>query len=96
MAIAIEDGSFLEGTVDDIPIVRNNAINTQALVENNESLLIGGYYFERNEDNETRITILGDIPFLGRLFSSRNQTKIYNERLYMITPRIVPVPFAAP
>ena len=96
MAIAIEDGSILEGTVDDIPIVRNNAINTQALVENNESLLIGGYYFERNEDSETRIPILGDIPFLGRLFSSRSQTKIYNERLYMITPRIVPVPFASP
>ena len=93
MAIAIEDGTTQEGTVDDIPIITNNAINTQALVGENESLLIGGYYLERNEDSETRIPILGDIPFLGRLFSTRNRSKVYNERLYMITPRIVATPF---
>lgn len=92
MAIVIEDGTLLRQEIDNIPVVRNNAINTQALIREGESLIIGGYYFENDTDDESRIPILGDIPFLGRLFGTQRRTKEKNERLYLITPRIVSLP----
>jgi type III secretion protein C len=89
MAIQIEDGELLEETVDDIPVVKKSTINTQAVVAENDSLLIGGYLKERNIRTQQQVPCLGDIPLLGWLFRNRTTSGSEFERLFLISPTIV-------
>ncbi|UQZ90982.1 EscC/YscC/HrcC family type III secretion system outer membrane ring protein [Deltaproteobacteria bacterium Smac51] len=72
-----------------IPPIKQTKINTQALVEEGQSLLVGGYYFEEKNEGVSGIPVLMNIPVLGHLFktSSKNTRKM--ERLVLITPRII-------
>jgi type III secretion protein C len=91
LSIQIEDGEIVEDEeVDDIPIVKNSIINTQAVVGKNESLLIGGYLRERNYTARQSVPCLGDIPLLGWLFTRRSTRGDETERLFLITPTIKP------
>ncbi len=72
-----------------LPPIKQTVINTQAIVQEGQSLLIGGYYYEQAQNVESGVPILKDIPILGNLFK---QTKVQTqkmERLIMITPRII-------
>ncbi|MFC0398066.1 type III secretion system outer membrane ring subunit SctC [Paraburkholderia rhizosphaerae] len=87
--VQIEDGGF-DSTlmVDGIPRVNNHSIVTQAIVGDGESLLIGGYEYERSETSRSQVPVLGDLPYVGALFGS-NQTRSQRlERLILITPRL--------
>ena len=64
-------------------------INTQAIVAEGQSLLIGGYYFETQSDNDSGIPALKNIPILGGLFGTTGKKHQRMERLILITPRIV-------
>lgn len=89
LAIQIEDGDIIEGEqVDDIPVVKKSVVNTQAVVGENESLLIGGYLKERNIHSRQMVPCLGDIPIIGWLFKTQSTTGDEAERLFLITPTI--------
>jgi type IV pilus assembly protein PilQ len=64
-------------------------VQTQVLVENGGTVVIGGIYTQNLQTTITKVPFFGDIPFLGVLF--RNNTRIDNktELLVFITPRIV-------
>lgn len=79
-----QDGS--EITVNPIKQTR---INTQAMVDAGQSLLIGGYYYEQKSETESGVPLLKDIPGLGALFRSSSKTGRQMERLILITPRLV-------
>jgi len=88
LAIDIQDGAMEGATpVDDIPIVSRHRIRTQAVVRPGESLLIGGYRFERELDSTRRVPWLSRIPLIGALFRSRQRQTQTFERLILITPR---------
>lgn len=91
LQIDITDGSFVDRTVDDIPITRESAINTQAMVPENKTLLLGGYFVERRVRNTDRLPIIGSIPLLGRVFSRNQRTHDRSQRFFFITPRMVDV-----
>jgi type III secretion protein C len=63
-------------------------------VAENDTLLIGGYRSDQKLVNHDRIPILGQIPLLGALFSTRSDDVQKRERLFMIRPRIVESPAA--
>ena len=87
--IQIDDGAFNTSlTVDGIPNVNNHSIVTQAVVRNGESLLIGGYQYDRNETTVSKVPMLGDVPYLGALFRNKKATHERLERLILITPHI--------
>jgi type III secretion protein C len=87
--IQIDDGAFNTSlTVDGIPNVNNHSIVTQAVVRNGESLLIGGYQYDRNETTVSKVPMLGDVPYLGTLFRNKKATHERLERLILITPHI--------
>ena len=69
--------------------IKQTRINTQAVVSEGQSLLIGGYYYEVQSDTETGIPVLKNIPVIGGLFKSTGKTHQRMERLILITPRIV-------
>ncbi|WP_281649006.1 type III secretion system outer membrane ring subunit SctC, partial [Parendozoicomonas sp. Alg238-R29] len=66
LSVNIQDGgqaSSQEATgADNIPVVKNSSISTQAVIDENESLLVGGYYYEETRNNQNKIPILGDMP----------------------------------
>jgi len=91
LLINLEDGSFNTSSpsVSNLPITSDNVIVTQAVINEGQSLFIGGYYRQEKDVEENGIPILKDIPWLGYFFKIRTINNVTLERLYMITPRIV-------
>jgi type III secretion protein C len=90
LVVRIEDGAIQgNSSVDQIPIVSRNAIATQALVGDGQSLLIGGYRIEERRNDRSEVPGLSRVPVLGWLFGQRGKSVQRVERMFMITPRIV-------
>ncbi len=93
--VQIEDGSVnvnqtnLAGQVVNVPLVARKAVNTQALIDEGQSLLLGGLITDQNEKHDGKIPLLGDIPLLGNLFRQVEKDRQRFERLFLITPRLV-------
>ncbi|MGJ3354935.1 type III secretion system outer membrane ring subunit SctC [Providencia sp. Je.9.19] len=95
MEVNIEDGAENRdsagktSSVEGLPAVNRTSINTVARIAKDSSLLIGGYTREQYVENESKIPFLGDLPFVGGLFShsSTNQQKMV--RLFLIQPRLL-------
>lgn len=65
-------------------------VSTTAIVNNGESVIIGGLIEDKEDSTENRIPILGDIPLLGKIFT-HNKTSIRKRSLVIIvTPYIIP------
>lgn len=89
MSLNIEDGSEVvqpRGT-DSLPTVGRTRISTVARVPRGKSLLVGG--FTRDESGEVirQVPGLGQIPYLGRLFSYRQTRKSSTVRVFLIQPK---------
>lgn len=56
-----------------------------------QTLLIGGYNNRRDEEQVEKVPLLGDIPGLGFLFSSKSRAVQRRERLFLIRPRVVAI-----
>lgn len=92
LAIDIEDGRVLqEYPIDGLPRVRKSSISTLAVVGDEQTLLIGGYNNRRDEEQVEKVPLLGDIPGLGFLFSSKSRAVQRRERLFLIRPRVVAI-----
>ncbi|WP_051318862.1 type III secretion system outer membrane ring subunit SctC [Chitinimonas koreensis] len=90
LVIDIEDGDIQDPDAKrDVPTVQRSTVSTQAIVDDNQSLVIGGYNVERFNRNNRKVPILGDIPLLGRLFQSDQSGNTRRERLFIITPRTI-------
>jgi len=91
LLVQIDDGNISnQDQVDNIPLVQRSSINTQALLMAGESLLIGGLVQESKSENVTKVPLLGDIPVLGNLFKTTKDDHDRVERLFLISPRLIP------
>ncbi len=73
----------------EIPIIDKNEINTQVLVDNGETIVLGGVFRESDVWQESKVPLLGDLPLLGNLFKRTSESKEKRELLIFITPRIL-------
>ena len=96
LIVDIEDGQIQDRRIDNLPTVRRSAVSTQAIVQQNEMLVIAGYTSDQSLQNNERIPVLGDIPAVGLLFSNRTRTVQKRERWFMIRPRVIGLPGMAP
>lgn len=64
-------------------------IETQTLLSNGETIVIGGIYQQEQGDSVTKTPVLGDIPVLGNLFKKRTRRDNRTELLVFLTPRII-------
>lgn len=70
--------------------ISTKSLNTQAMVENGGTLIVGGGIYEENNGNTlTKVPLLGDIPVIGNLFKTRGKKTDRRELLIFITPRII-------
>lgn len=97
LLVGIEDGDVTlsatntRGQIVNYPSVTRAAVNTQALINENESLLLGGLVRNLSGKDVDKIPGLGDIPVLGALFRREAKRMERVERLFLITPRLVPL-----
>ncbi|PIT20625.1 pilus assembly protein PilQ [Snodgrassella alvi] len=69
--------------------LQKRTVNTQTMIENGGTLIIGGIYNENNEYGTSKVPLLGDIPGIGNLFKYKKNKQDRSEVLVFITPRIV-------
>ncbi len=72
-----------------IPSINTKKVDTQVLVENGGTVVIGGVYTQDESDSTSAVPGLGDIPVLGWLFKNNTQVKSKKELLVFITPKIL-------
>ena len=78
-------GSIFSG----IPSILTKAIKTNVLVNNGDTVVLGGVYVQKNVDSVTRVPFFGDLPFIGALFRSTKNTDDKQELLIFVTPKIL-------
>ncbi|WP_316857426.1 temperature dependent type IV pilus secretin PilQ [Ralstonia flatus] len=64
-------------------------VQTQVLVENGGTVVIGGIYTQNERTDINKVPLLGDIPVLGNLFKSTNKINNRTELLVFLTPRVL-------
>lgn len=69
--------------------INKNEINTNVLVDNGETVVLGGIFEQMTTSNQTKVPFLGDLPYIGRLFRKDAKTDKKSELLIFVTPRIV-------
>lgn len=71
------------------PGISSSKVETEVLVDNGGTLVIGGVTTDDSTVSEDRIPVLGDLPYVGFLFKHKNTTQERKELLVFITPKIV-------
>ena len=66
-----------------------NQVETQVLVNNGETVVLGGVFKKEQTETIAKVPLLGDIPVLGKLFTRRKNTNEKTELLIFITPKII-------
>lgn len=69
--------------------INTKHIQTQVLVENGGTVVIGGIFEMTEIDSVTKVPMLGDLPGIGNLFKTRSKTFNKQEMLVFITPKII-------
>ena len=83
-------GRFIAtGNGGSVPQIDTNSVKTQVLVNNGETVVLGGVFKSTDLTTTDKVPFLGDIPYVGRLFKRTDITKTKQELLIFITPRIL-------
>lgn len=69
--------------------IDTKAVQTQVLVENGGTVVLGGIYEQTERTTITKVPLLGDVPVLGWLFRNRTRVNDRTELMIFITPRVV-------
>ncbi|MFV7791060.1 type II secretion system protein GspD [Aliarcobacter lanthieri] len=94
--VSLEISALLEGVklrsvgVGDNPDTHKKEINTTAILNNGESVIIGGLIENKSENVEEKIPVLGDIPVVGNLFKNETNINRKNNLVIIVTPYLVP------
>jgi type IV pilus assembly protein PilQ len=71
------------------PAIDTNAVETQVLVENGETIVLGGIFRSEEITQVSKTPFFGDLPLIGALFRRTSQQEEKSELLVFITPRLV-------
>lgn len=71
------------------PPIKSSIVETNVVVENGGTVVIGGVFVTKTEDTVEKVPLLGDIPFLGWLFKYKIDSGARRELLVFITPRVI-------
>ena len=72
-----------------VPSINTKKVDTQVLVENGGTVVIGGVYTQDDSDSTSAVPGLADIPVLGWMFKTNTKVKSKKELLVFITPKIL-------
>ena len=71
------------------PVINTQSINTQVLVANGETAVLGGIYEQTQNDGVDKVPFFGDLPIIGNAFKRRTKQDDKTELLIFVTPKIM-------
>jgi len=72
-----------------VPSIDTRNIQTQVLVKDGQTVVLGGIMETERRDSEKKVPLLGDVPVLGNLFKTKSKVSNRDELLIFITPKIL-------
>ena len=82
---------FVDAAIGSVPLINKREVNTAVLIEDGQTVVIGGVYEFRDRSDISKVPFLGDIPFLGNLFKKKGKAKEKAELLIFVTPKVLQV-----
>ncbi len=79
------------GGFGQVPELARREISTAVLVDDGQTVVIGGVYEFNDQASISKVPFLGDVPFLGNLFKKKGRSKNKAELLIFVTPKILRV-----
>ncbi|MCP4182993.1 MAG: type II secretion system secretin GspD [Hyphomicrobiales bacterium] len=73
----------------DSPTIRQRKINTSVIVQDGQSLALGGLIQDKNTIRKTQVPVLGDVPLFGLLFKNKKDTITRTELIIFIKPSVI-------
>jgi len=72
-----------------VPSIDTREVSTQVLVDNGETVVLGGVYEQTKIQSVTMVPFFGHLPLIGKLFQRNNGTDDKSELLVFVTPKII-------
>ena len=72
-----------------VPPINTRNVSTQVLVDNGETVVLGGVYSQTTNNSVDRIPFFGDLPYVGFLFKRTSENRSKSELLIFVTPKIL-------
>lgn len=84
-----KDAPDYQNALNGVPPISKNEVNAKVLVSDGETIVLGGVFSNTQTKSTTKVPMLGDIPYVGRLFRRDSVTDSKVELLIFLTPRIM-------
>jgi type IV pilus assembly protein PilQ len=88
MLLDIHQDSVVPGS-GTVPAIATNTVNTRVLVNNGDTVVLGGVFREETTTTVSKTPFLGDLPYLGNIFKRTEESESKTELLIFITPTII-------
>ena len=85
------DGFVNLGTFGSVPQIAKREVNTAVLVDDGQTVVIGGVYEFSDATDVSKVPFLGDLPVIGNLFRNKGRSKTKAELLIFVTPKVMRV-----
>ena len=82
---------YIDTSIGQVPEIATREINTAVLVDDGQTVVIGGVYEFTDANSVAKVPFLGDVPFLGNLFKKKSRSKDKAELLIFLTPKVMRV-----
>jgi len=89
MDLAVNQDTLSGTVVNGVPAINTRSVSTQVLVQNGETVVLGGVYTSSDRKSIDRTPFFGDLPYVGFLFKRTDINKSKSELLIFITPKIL-------
>ncbi len=87
----VSDYISIGDDLGEVPVINKREITTAVLVEDGQTVSIGGVYEFTERSDLTKVPFLGDLPILGNLFKKRGRDRSKAELLIFVTPKVLRV-----
>ncbi len=89
MDIMVKQDSIASFAINGEPVISVNELVNQAIVADQQTLVIGGIFHSEEINDNSQVPVMGDLPLLGNLFKKQMRTMEKREILIFITPKII-------
>ena len=88
MLLDIHQDSVVPGS-GGVPAIATNSVNTRVLVNDGDTVVLGGVFREEITTSVSKTPLLGDLPYVGNIFKRTENSETKTELLIFITPSII-------
>jgi type IV pilus assembly protein PilQ len=89
LSLTVSKDSQGKDTGSGIPTINTNSVTSEILVDNGETIVLGGIYERTTRNDTTRVPFFGELPLVGALFRTNSKSDNKNELLVFVTPKIL-------